>query len=185
MSAIFLFCSGCLGLCFLSLLMPKMMTIIPVTRSGTSVGQPETQRLQVSKDVDLVGYAQAAVSTHCRSCGDLSLSKCQPWWLFISSYWGGLPFPSPGDLPDPAIKPRSSALQMDSSLSEPPEKPLTAAGVSLGTHCCRKRTEAGRLSWKWIWVTKTMLCSKLHSHPSLRQACLYSPSLSPKVEFST
>ena len=39
--------------------MPKMMTIIPVTRSGTSVGQPETQRLQVSKDVDLVGYAQA------------------------------------------------------------------------------------------------------------------------------
>ena len=25
-------------------------------------------------------------------------------------YWSGLPFPSPGDLPDPGIKPRSSAL---------------------------------------------------------------------------
>ena len=26
-------------------------------------------------------------------------------------YWSGLPFPSPGDLPDPGIKPRSPALQ--------------------------------------------------------------------------
>ena len=25
-------------------------------------------------------------------------------------YWSGLPFPSPGDLPDPGIEPRSSAL---------------------------------------------------------------------------
>ena len=29
-------------------------------------------------------------------------------------YWSGLPFPSPGDLPDPGIKPVSSALQVDS-----------------------------------------------------------------------
>ena len=28
-------------------------------------------------------------------------------------YWSGLPFPSPGDLPDPGIKPRSPALQAD------------------------------------------------------------------------
>ena len=27
-------------------------------------------------------------------------------------YWSGLPFPSPGDLPDPGIKPRSPALQV-------------------------------------------------------------------------
>ena len=25
-------------------------------------------------------------------------------------YWSGLPFPSPGDLPDPGIEPRSPAL---------------------------------------------------------------------------
>ena len=30
-------------------------------------------------------------------------------------YWSGLPFPSPGDLPDPGSKPRPSALQVDSS----------------------------------------------------------------------
>ena len=34
-------------------------------------------------------------------------------------YWSGLPFPSPGDLPHPEIKPRSPALQADSWLSEP------------------------------------------------------------------
>ena len=34
-------------------------------------------------------------------------------------YWSGLPFPSPGDLPDPGIEPRSSALQTESLLSEP------------------------------------------------------------------
>ena len=28
-------------------------------------------------------------------------------------YWTGLPFPSPGDLPDPGIEPRSPALQAD------------------------------------------------------------------------
>ena len=29
-------------------------------------------------------------------------------------YWSGLPLPSPGDLPDPGIEPRSPALQADS-----------------------------------------------------------------------
>ena len=38
-------------------------------------------------------------------------------------YWSGLPFPSPGDLPDPVIKTRSPALQGDSLPSEPPGKP--------------------------------------------------------------
>ena len=33
-------------------------------------------------------------------------------------YWGGMPFPSPGDLPNPRIKPGSSALQADSLLTE-------------------------------------------------------------------
>ena len=37
-------------------------------------------------------------------------------------YWSGLPFPSPEDLPDPGIEPRSPALQADALLSEPPGK---------------------------------------------------------------
>ena len=38
-------------------------------------------------------------------------------------YWSGLPFPSPGDLPDPGIKPRSPTLQVDSLPAELPGKP--------------------------------------------------------------
>ena len=37
-------------------------------------------------------------------------------------YWRGLPFPSPGDLPNPGIEPGSPALQADSLASEPPGK---------------------------------------------------------------
>ena len=34
-------------------------------------------------------------------------------------YWSGLPFPSPGDLPDPGIEPRFPAMQADPLLTEP------------------------------------------------------------------
>ena len=38
-------------------------------------------------------------------------------------YWSGLPFLSPGDLPNPGIEPRSPALEADALTSEPPGKP--------------------------------------------------------------
>ena len=38
-------------------------------------------------------------------------------------YWSGWPFPSPGDLPDPGIEPRSPALQADALTSEPMRLP--------------------------------------------------------------
>ena len=40
-------------------------------------------------------------------------------------YWSGLPFPSPGDLPDPGIKPESPALQADSLPTELRGKPIS------------------------------------------------------------
>ena len=58
----------------------------------------------------------------------LGLTFCQdPLSMEFSrqDYWSGLPFPLPGDLPDPGIKPRSPTLQSDSLLSEPPGKPQT------------------------------------------------------------
>ena len=41
--------------------------------------------------------------------------------LSRQEYWDGLPFPSPGDLPNPEIEPQSPALQGDSVPSGPPE----------------------------------------------------------------
>ena len=40
-------------------------------------------------------------------------------------YWSGFLFPSPGNLPNPGIKPRSPTLQTDTLLSEPPRKERT------------------------------------------------------------
>ena len=46
-----------------------------------------------------------------------------PWNSPDQSTGVGYPFPSPGDLPNPGIKPRSPALQADSLPAEPPGKP--------------------------------------------------------------
>ena len=43
--------------------------------------------------------------------------------FFRHEYWSGLPFPLPGDLPDPGIKPMSPALQADSLSTESPGMP--------------------------------------------------------------
>ena len=67
--------------------------------------------------------------------------SCSVVWLFVipqtvahqpplsigfsrQEYWTGLPFPSPGDLPDPGIE-RRSALQADSLPTELQGKPLS------------------------------------------------------------
>ena len=39
-------------------------------------------------------------------------------------YWSGLPFPSPGDLPNPGIEPASRALADKYFTTEPPGKPI-------------------------------------------------------------
>ena len=46
-------------------------------------------------------------------------------------YWSGLPFPSPGDLPDPWIEPGSPVLQADALPSEPPGMAVTFCYSSL------------------------------------------------------
>ena len=51
--------------------------------------------------------------------------------FFRQGYWSGLPFPAPGDLSNPGIKPRSPALQAESLPSEPPGKPKN---IGVGCH---------------------------------------------------
>ena len=40
--------------------------------------------------------------------------------FYRQEYWSGFPFPSPGDLPNSGIEPKSPALQVDALQSEPP-----------------------------------------------------------------
>jgi len=48
-----------------------------------------------------------------------------------SEYWSGQPFHSPGDLPNPEIKPRSPVLWVDSLPAEPQGKPKNTGVGSL------------------------------------------------------
>ena len=49
--------------------------------------------------------------------------------FFRQEYWSGLPFPFPGELTDPGIKPGSPVIWADALQSEPPGKPLYALSI--------------------------------------------------------
>ena len=75
------------------------------------------------------GGWEVKVKVKSLSCARLSAT---PWTVAYQAlpsmefskqvYWSGLPFPSPGDLPDPGIEPRSPTSQADALPSEPPGK---------------------------------------------------------------
>ena len=72
------------------------------------------------------------MGSHCCLVAVVSDSFLTPWTAARPAplskgfprqeYWSGLPFPSPGNILDPGIKPASPALQLDSSPTEPPGK---------------------------------------------------------------
>ena len=47
-----------------------------------------------------------------------------PLSMRFPEHWSGLPFPSPGHLPDPGIEPMSTALAGRFFIPEPPGKPI-------------------------------------------------------------
>ena len=82
-------------------------------------------------------------------------------------YWSGQPLPSPGDLPNPGIKPRSPTLQTDSLPAEPQGKP--------------KNTGVGSLSLlQWIFPTQESNWGLLHCRWILYQLSYQG---SPQVRF--
>ena len=86
-------------------------------------------------------------------CAVLSRSimsdSCNPWTVARQAplsmgfcwqeYWSGLPFPPPGDLPNPGIEPRSPTLQVNSLPSEPPGKSFLCNMPALGASGCQVR----------------------------------------------
>ena len=94
------------------------------------------------------------VAKSCLTLTTLWAVACQaPLSMEISrqEYWNGLPFPTPGNRPNPEIKPRSPALQADSLPSEPPGKPLipyilyliSPSGNILQKHSTTSHQDAG------------------------------------------
>ena len=86
------------------------------------------------------------VSAHVKERKEKSLSRVQlfatPWTVAYQAFpsmgfskqefWSGLPFPSPGDLPDPRIESGSPAMEADALTSEPPGN-RRKAHVHIGT----------------------------------------------------
>ena len=98
-----------------------------------------------------------------------------PWTVIFPSmefsrqqYLSGLPFPSPGDLPNPGIEPRSSTLQADALPSELPERPqriLEWVAIPFSRSSSQPR------DWTWVscivgrhctvWATRDLLSCHL------------------------
>ena len=87
-------------------------------------------RQHIKKQTHHFANKSESESEVAQSCPTL----CDPWTVahqappsmgfYRQEYWSGVPLPSPGDLPDPGIKPRSPTLQADALTSAPPGKPL-------------------------------------------------------------
>ena len=70
----------------------------------------------------------------CSEGTQFCLTLCNPWTVAHKAplsmgfsrqeYWSGLPFPSPGHLPDAGIEPGIPPFQADSLPSELPENPI-------------------------------------------------------------
>ena len=75
----------------------------------------------------------------------MSDSFATPWTVALQAplsmgfprqeYWSGLPFPSPGDLPDPETEPMSPALAGGFFTTEPPGKPILLVDVLKFVNC--------------------------------------------------
>ena len=78
-------------------------------------------------DIALHQHGGGGLVTKCPTLATPLTIACQaPLSMRFSrqEYWSGLPFPSPGDIPDPGLKQGSSALQADSLPTELQGKPL-------------------------------------------------------------
>ena len=77
---------------------------------------------------DLVGNSYLTLGTPWSVACQAPLSLGFP----RQEYWSGLPFPSPGDLPDAGLEPRSPAIQVDSFygfFTESPGKPYVTINL--------------------------------------------------------
>ena len=100
-------------------------------------------------------------------------------------HWSGLPFPSPGDLPNPGIETWSPGPQANSLPSEPPGKSLLPSSVQLSCSVMSDslrphRWQPTRLCRPWDFPGKNtgvdchflLQCIKVKSESEVAQSCL-------------
>ena len=86
-------------------------------------------------------------------CHPIATRLHHPCGFSRLEYWSGLPYPAPGDLPNPGTELRSPALQVDSSLSKPLGKPKNIGVGSLSLLqgiFPTQESNWGLLYYRWI-----------------------------------
>ena len=73
---------------------------------------------------------------------------------FSKEYWSGLPFPSPGDLPDPGIKPESPTLASSKRRSIY----LNSLWLQMQNRLPRGRIFGCWLAKRWLFIMQKFLC---------------------------
>ena len=89
-------------------------------------------------------------------------------------HWSGQPSPSPGDLPNPGIEPRSPTLQVDSLPAEPPGKPENTGVGSLSLLqriFPTQRSNQGLLNCSRILYRAIREAAKLSARPAKGGEC--------------
>ena len=80
-------------------------------------------RKQSNLGLSSVQFSRSVVSDSLRPVDCIVAHQTPPSMGFSrQEYWSGLPFPSPGDLPNPGLEPGSPALLAGSVPFEPPGK---------------------------------------------------------------
>ena len=100
-----------------------------------------------------------------------------PWGLSRPGYWSGLPWPPPGDFPDPGIQPRSPALPAE-SLPEPPVVFWLSWSKSIENVACFLEAITSRpFQWKWVLGAQSCptLCDPMDCSPPGSSCPWYSP----------
>ena len=99
------------------------LSVLPTTPIRETLGNVQRELLLLLSHVSCVQLCATPQTAAHQALPSLGFSR--------QEYWSGLPFPSPGDLPDPGIEPRSPVIQADALTSEPPGKPSNITGKSV------------------------------------------------------
>ena len=104
-------------------------------------------RINIVKNYTTQSNPQIQCNPYQATNGIFHRTRTNNFTICRQQYWSGLPFSSPGDLPDPGIEPRSPALQTDTLPSEPPGKSMeTHKETQIAKAILRKKNGTGGIN---------------------------------------
>ena len=114
--------------------MQKIMNVVSLLHINRNVGMDKCNFKINLRIAESKSMCHLSLNCVCVCFATVMSDSVIPWtvahWAPLSmgftrqEHWSGLPFSSPGDLPNLGIKPRSPALQADSLPSEPTREAL-------------------------------------------------------------